>query len=190
DSIKGVECLYIDSQGMRRAGKDINDPQGVLANTLKDLFSPKQNIGFISYSDQPPNVPSVSQNFGHSKGVLLVDKSGTGIWLLHSTPKFPKARDANSFWPESGQRNAQTFICVTFPYDQFKHIAFPFDHDITADFHRELQDVVNEVLVDPDDHFQELTSSNGFKFYSIAKKENDIYIRFWFFLSNFICNRM
>uniref|UniRef100_A0AAX7V697 deoxyribonuclease II n=1 Tax=Astatotilapia calliptera TaxID=8154 RepID=A0AAX7V697_ASTCA len=111
-------------------------------------------------------------------GVLLVDKSGTGIWLLHSTPKFPCAKDENSFWPSTGVKNAQTFICVTFRYEQFdkigKHLqyirAFPFDHRIPGDFHTELLDVVNKVHVPPDDHFQELNSNKRVNFYSIAKK--------------------
>ncbi|XP_003440196.1 deoxyribonuclease-2-beta [Oreochromis niloticus] len=180
NTLQGVEYLYIDSQGMRRGTKAINDPQGVLANTLKTLFQPDGSMppsfGFISYGDQLPR-DVASQNFGHSKGVLLVNESGTGIWLLHSTPKFPYARDENSFWPSTGVKNAQTFICVTFPYDEFRKIgkhlqyirAFPFDHRIPGDFHTELQDVVNKVDVPPDDNFQQLTSSNRSNFYSIAK---------------------
>uniref|UniRef100_A0A669D925 Deoxyribonuclease-2-alpha n=1 Tax=Oreochromis niloticus TaxID=8128 RepID=A0A669D925_ORENI len=118
-------------------------------------------------------------------GVLLVNESGTGIWLLHSTPKFPYARDENSFWPSTGVKNAQTFICVTFPYDEFRKIgkhlqyirAFPFDHRIPGDFHTELQDVVNKVDVPPDDNFQQLTSSNRSNFYSIAKNySEDLYV--------------
>lgn len=45
----------------------------------------------------------------------------TGVWLSHSTPKFPTYHNKD-FWPSNGNENAQTFICVTYAYDQFKEI--------------------------------------------------------------------
>ncbi|XP_067340906.1 plancitoxin-1-like [Channa argus] len=90
--------------------------------------------------------------FACSSGVVMVDKTGTGVWLLHSTPQFPYDRDQNNFWPPTGAANAQIFICVTFYYNQFtfkgthlKYIGvFPFEHDPLY-FHQELRDVVNWV---------------------------------------------
>ncbi|XP_049909868.1 plancitoxin-1-like [Epinephelus moara] len=130
-SLTGLEYLYIDSTGMTKMVpstpnyKSIKDPNGVLANTLRPLFTPirsmPQDFGFISYSDQPPG-GHAAQMFGHSKGVLMVNKTGTGVWLLHSTPRFPFRRDPTHFWPGTGARNAQTFICVTFSYDMFRNI--------------------------------------------------------------------
>lgn len=54
------------------------------------------------------------------KGVVMLDRQ-TGVWLSHSTPRFPVYRNRN-FWPNNGNTNAQTFMCVTFSYDQFKEI--------------------------------------------------------------------
>lgn len=97
------------------------------------------------YNDQPPtgNAPS---SFGHSKGdcssvppycitniscnktlnvfflpkgVVMLDRQ-TGVWLSHSTPKFPK--DHRTLWPDSANNNAQTFMCVTYSYDTFNEI--------------------------------------------------------------------
>ena len=45
----------------------------------------------------------------------------TGVWLSHSTPRFPTYR-RKDFWPPSGNANAQTFICVTYSYASFKQI--------------------------------------------------------------------
>ena len=97
------------------------------------------------YNDQPPtgNAPS---SFGHSKGecssvppycitnmplqqnpllfflpkgVVMLDRQ-TGVWLSHSAPKFPA--DGRTFWPDSANNNAQTFMCVTYSYDTFSEI--------------------------------------------------------------------
>uniref|UniRef100_A0A3Q3XR18 Deoxyribonuclease-2-alpha n=1 Tax=Mola mola TaxID=94237 RepID=A0A3Q3XR18_MOLML len=174
--LTGLEYLYIDENGVTamKAGdsnyKSIRDPTGVLANTLRPIFTERApNFGFISYSDQPPG-GSASNTFGHSKGVLMVDSSNTGVWLLHSTPQFPFRRDQNNFWPESGKTNAQTFICITFPYSRFtkigKHLqyisAFPFDHDIPDTFHKELRNAVIRHKLDPPNNYQTLTSITRF----------------------------
>ncbi|XP_064180427.1 plancitoxin-1-like [Anguilla rostrata] len=109
----------------------------------------------------------------------MMDKT-TGVWLLHSTPKFPYDRKQGIFWPESGTRNAQIFICVTFAYSQFDKIgehllnirAFPFDHYIPNNFHRELRRVVNKEDINPNQRpflAQVLTSSAGQTFRSFAK---------------------
>ncbi|XP_035847768.1 deoxyribonuclease-2-beta-like [Sander lucioperca] len=189
----GLEYIYIDSKEKKKQtsedhDKRINDPKGVLANTLKPIFKlikdmPK-DFGFISYSDQPPAVngvkPSVASTFGHSKGVVMMDKT-TGVWLSHSVPQFPFERD-NNFWPSTGAVNAQTFICVTFKYNQFNKIgqhlldikAFPFDHhipkDTNANFHKELIQVTEKKST-PGKKIQELTSDAGTPFRSIAKEQ-------------------
>ncbi|XP_053195592.1 deoxyribonuclease-2-beta-like [Scomber japonicus] len=205
--LTGLEYVYIypdnnQKAKSQRSTKFINAADGLLANTLQPLNLPPPNFGFISYNDGVPEGCSakvsdptdtsggaVSSSFGHSKGVVMVEKDKKGVWLLHSTPQFPYSRDPDHFYPESGTRNAQIFICVTFNYDQFKAIgehlqkirAFPFDHHIPSDFHRELQDVTT---MNTQNHntpannrfpptFQQLTSSGGKTFHSIAKQVSD-----------------
>ncbi|XP_039635439.1 deoxyribonuclease-2-beta-like [Perca fluviatilis] len=185
----GLEYLYTDSTGKTETSKShnklIDDPNGVLANTLRPIFKPTtsmpKDFGFITYSDQPPG-KTVPQKFGHSKGLVMMEKVKTGVWLLHSTPQFPFTRD-NNFWPSSGAAKAQTFICVTFKYNEFKKIgehlldiaAFPFDHQIPADFHKELIDVT-EKKNPPGEGMQDLRSAAGGVFRSFAKHniENSI----------------
>ncbi|XP_028457180.1 deoxyribonuclease-2-beta-like [Perca flavescens] len=138
------------------------------------------NFGFISYSDQPPpDGKPAGPTFGHSKGVVMMDKT-TGVWLLHSVPKFPK-RDQNKFYPDTGAAKAQTFICVTFNYNQFKQIgehlldinAFTFDDRIPDDFHEELKKLRrtgnnNRTPRNNEVRIQELRSAGGTLFCSIA----------------------
>lgn len=186
---KEMKYLYIDSShnapmvpGTTNY-KNLIDPSGALANTLRPILKSvrdmPRNFGFISYSDQPPGC-SANKKFGHSKGVLMLERNSFGVWLLHSTPQFPFRRDQNNFWPESGFQNAQIFICVTFHYNQFHYIgthlqhigAFPFDHDIPEDFHRELKDATKWVQTAPSTTFQTLTSRGHQNFHSISKQQD------------------
>ncbi|XP_035995792.1 deoxyribonuclease-2-beta isoform X1 [Fundulus heteroclitus] len=197
DSLSGSEYIYIDSNGKKQFN-NINSPLGVLGQTLRPLFRPIRNMeesfGFISYSDQPPGSNADNKRFGHSKGVLMADRTGTGLWLSHSTPQFPFRRDQNHFWPHSGNKNAQTFICVTFNYDQFREIgrhlqnirAFPFEHYVPENFHQELQQVVKWTEEAPPAssvvNVASLTSRGNKAFKSFAKKtseeedEGDLYV--------------
>ncbi|KAF1378011.1 hypothetical protein PFLUV_G00206790 [Perca fluviatilis] len=187
---EGLDYLYIDSAGKKETSKDhnklINATDGVLANTLEPLFttSMPDNFGFITYNDQPPPGYQANHTFGHSKGLVMMDKDQTGVWLLHSTPKFPFERDNSNFYPASGAKNAQTFICVTFNYDQFQHIgqhlldinAYTFDDHIPDDFHEELKKLRGTENNNRDErdnkvNIQNLTSAAGTPFRSIAKRQ-------------------
>ncbi|XP_035257622.1 deoxyribonuclease-2-beta-like [Anguilla anguilla] len=185
--LNGLKYVYINSTTSKWLDL-INDREGVLANTLRPLLTHQNHtsdFGFISYNDQPPN-KTASQDFGHSKGVVMMNKA-TGVWLLHSTPQFPNNTKQGIFWPTSGTRNAQIFICVTFNYSQFNKIgehllnikAFPFDAYIPNNFHKVLQDVANknktkQRVIKP---FlaQVLTSLDGQEFISFAKYSSKSY---------------
>ncbi|XP_028258106.1 plancitoxin-1-like [Parambassis ranga] len=192
----GVEYFYIGPGDTEfKFFNSINEDNGVLANTLQPYFKPPDRSGYIAYSDQPPDADAKYKHYGHSKGVVILDKE-TGIWLLHSTPKFPEKQDKDAFYPGSGKRNAQIFICVTFKYGDFKHIgehlknihAFPFAYKIpNGGFHKALQDVTNKQYSDPNElkePHHDFKSEAGQTFKSFVKKtsedeepeEGDLYV--------------
>nr|XP_046247947.1 deoxyribonuclease-2-alpha-like isoform X2 [Scatophagus argus] len=182
-SDNGLAYLYMDSStnGWKRSKNDINSKSGALANTLKPLLDfykrQTEGFGYLLYNDQPPG-KAAPASFGHSKGVLMLDRQ-TGVWLSHSTPKFPTYRSKN-FWPDSGTLNAQTFMCVTYPYEQFKEVGlqlkyihgYSYDSDIPKTFHKELRDAAQRRSYPkkaPWSRVTMLTSVQGQHFASFAK---------------------
>uniref|UniRef100_A0A8D2ZJ03 Deoxyribonuclease-2-alpha n=1 Tax=Scophthalmus maximus TaxID=52904 RepID=A0A8D2ZJ03_SCOMX len=180
----GLAYLYMDksTNGWNRSRKNIDSTSGTLANTLKpllDFYKRKmEGFGYMLYNDQPPDSNPAPASFGHSKGVVLLDKQ-TGVWLSHSTPKFPSYR-TKDFWPTSGNANGQTFMCVTYSYNEFREIglqlkyihAYPYDSDIPKTFHEELRCVAQRSCYPKRaPWFREkiLTSVEGHKFHSFAK---------------------
>ncbi|XP_039591315.1 deoxyribonuclease-2-alpha-like [Polypterus senegalus] len=149
----GLNYLYMDAStnGWLNGKFNINDTQSAVGQTLEPYFTyierKTEGFGFLLYNDQPPtkskSLPSSS--FGHSKGMILLDKT-TGIWLTHSTPQFPGGSRA-AFWPKNGVDFGQTFLCVTYPYNLFKDIAiqlqyihpFTFNYDLPKTFPLELR---------------------------------------------------
>ncbi|XP_054903979.1 deoxyribonuclease-2-alpha-like [Poeciliopsis prolifica] len=180
----GLSYLYMDEStgGWKLSKEKINSKTGFLAQTLKpllDFYTKKtEGFGYMLYNDQPPNPYSAPSSFGHSKGIVMLDRN-FGLWLSHSTPKFPTYRSAE-FWPGSGKANAQTFLCVTFPYRQFKEIglqlmyihAYPFDSEMPTTFHEELRCVAQRSCYPkrkPWFSVERLTSAAGRTFTSFAK---------------------
>ena len=55
------------------------------------------------------------------KGVLAFD-TNKGFWMIHSVPKFLNLKSEKYTYPETGTRNGQSFLCVTFPIASLKTI--------------------------------------------------------------------
>lgn len=180
----GLSYMYMDesTNGWQLSKKKINDTSGTVGNTLRPLLDyyvrKTEDFGYMLYNDQPPPPYVSPASFGHSKGVVMLDKK-TGVWLSHSTPKFPTYRRGD-FWPSSGNENAQTFICVTYAYDQFKEIglqleyihAYSYDSHIPTTFHNKLRCVAQRSCYpkrEPWFRIKELTSVSGSRFTSFAK---------------------
>lgn len=179
----GLKYFYMDdsTNGWIPSSKKISE-SGALANTLKPLLDfyvlRTEHFGYLLYNDEPPDQGAASSSYGHSKGVVMLDKQ-TGVWLSHSTPKFPTYRNRN-FWPNNGNTNAQTFLCVTYPYNSFTDIGvqlkyihiYSFDSDLPNTFPEELRCVAQRrcfPTTQPWFRRVALTSNAGREFYSFAK---------------------
>lgn len=127
---EGGEFVYVDSDSPSTArmwtlsSQDLYTSSNPVAYTLAPLYQTTvpDDILYVVYNDQSPDIYNGSRN-GHSKGVVMFDKT-EGIWLLHSVPKFVEnLRGGNYTFPENARENAQIFICVTFPATQLDLIA-------------------------------------------------------------------
>ncbi|KAM9384478.1 deoxyribonuclease-2-beta isoform 3-T3 [Pholidichthys leucotaenia] len=122
----GVEYMYLDSsvKTWQMSKFFINSSQGALGNTVNQLYKGKayesNSSVYAFYNDGPPDLDYI-HGYGHTKGVLLFDRS-QGFWLLHSVPHFPSFPERGYLYPSSGKVNGQTALCVTYQYDQFLHI--------------------------------------------------------------------
>ncbi|KRY07660.1 Plancitoxin-1 [Trichinella patagoniensis] len=112
------------------AGNWADNPAEVTANNghsfakaLEHVIGADVNNKFISYNNEPPDVPKVKTK-SSSKGVLMMDITGTdaAAWIVHTVPGFPKARTGYLFPPAEVQKG-HLLICLTIKEDQIDTIA-------------------------------------------------------------------
>ncbi|KAM5171131.1 deoxyribonuclease-2-alpha isoform 1-T4 [Mantella aurantiaca] len=180
----GMKYMYQDgkSDGWVPGASLMNSTDSAVGRTVNQLykFSQNQNVAYILYNDQPPSSPA-NEIRGHTKGVILLDKK-SGIWLVHSTPHFPPPASLRYDWPSNAYHNGQSFICVTYPYLQFKEIGkqllfntiTPYDYSVPDPFGGDLPDLQSaakkeEVSSPPWNRQVTLTSVGGKTFVSFAK---------------------
>lgn len=112
---QGTAFLYADSSssGWKLSSEGIDSPRSAVGLTIKQLFKISKGEFYALYNDEHPNNKTDSSR-GHMKGVLLFNDFN-GIWMIHSVPKFPSRASGTYTYPESGKRNGQSFLCITFP---------------------------------------------------------------------------
>ncbi|UYV64169.1 crn-7 [Cordylochernes scorpioides] len=64
----------------------INDEESCLQASLNQMGS---SSAYLFYNDEIPSGYRTSQKSGHAKGILGFNKDGSGMWIMHSIPKFP-----------------------------------------------------------------------------------------------------
>ncbi|XP_075758511.1 deoxyribonuclease-2-alpha [Pelodiscus sinensis] len=211
----GLRYMYQDARsgGWVPGRALMNSTQSAVGRTLLQLYQGvsrrTEDTAYILYNDQPPkNIPpspSSSSSRGHTKGVVLLDRH-QGFWLRHSTPHFPPL--AAYAWPHSALHNGQSFLCVTFPYAQFKQIGMQlrladplvYESRVQGAFAQDLPDLclaskMQHVREPPWNRSVALTSLGGRPFLSLAKfrlfqddlysgwlaqvLSSDLYVQFW-----------
>lgn len=194
---KGGEFVYVDSNTPKTAqtwmlsNQDVYDEDNPVAYTLNPLLRPPQDVLYVVYNDQTPPGYNGTRN-GHCKGVVLFD-SGTGVWLLHSVPRFMENIGNGRYsFPESGRENAQLLMCITFPYSEMdaigKHLRMEYANVYASaspqnllERHLQMGLLFKESFIrgrGQDLLVQNMTSSGGRRFLSVAKRsilEQDIY---------------
>ena len=117
--LDGYNYLYVDSG---KVGKMALSPHrlgqgaGALHSTLDHIFSaaekPGNGSGWLLYNDEIPDSKDNDESKGHCKGILAFNKeSDSGIWILHSTPRFPLVGNAD--FPDDERIYAQTYLAIT-----------------------------------------------------------------------------
>uniref|UniRef100_A0A8C5Q767 Deoxyribonuclease-2-alpha n=1 Tax=Leptobrachium leishanense TaxID=445787 RepID=A0A8C5Q767_9ANUR len=211
ESSAGMKYMYQDgASGGWVPGKSIiNDTESAVGKTVNQLYGREntEDVAYVLYNDQPP--PPETSNFirGHTKGFVLLDKT-QGFWLVHSTPHFPPPADQKYGWPTSGLHNGQSFLCVTYPYNQFKDVGTQLMYNTITPYSTNIPDVFSSDLPNLKAAAEEkpvdtppwnsqvaLTSVGGKTFTSFSKNANfgddlysgwiaptlksDLYVQFW-----------
>ncbi|MBT8188899.1 MAG: deoxyribonuclease II family protein [Bacteroidia bacterium] len=127
----GFEFLYYDSESKEKlhmSDVQLDHDQSALGLTLRQVFDKNAGSGYVLWNDEIPPTkripdPKNHGSKGHSKGILGFDKkSGTGFYLLHSTPRFPN--NGMLDLPDNEKIYGQTYLCIGLnSYDTVNQIA-------------------------------------------------------------------
>ncbi|XP_053573822.1 deoxyribonuclease-2-alpha [Bombina bombina] len=189
----GIYYMYQDgdTRGWVPGKSVMNRTDSAVGRTLSQLYdvSNTKDVAYVLYNDQPPRY-TASAIRGHTKGVVLLD-SKQGFWLVHSTPHFPPPVNMKYDWPTNAFHNGQSFLCVTYSYNQFKDIGTQllyntissYDSSIPETFSCDFPDLKaaaedKQVTSRPWNRSVTLMSAGGKEFTSFSKTgkfRNDLY---------------
>ncbi|CAJ0584402.1 unnamed protein product, partial [Mesorhabditis spiculigera] len=141
DIQQGLAFYYMDvndQTALKPSPEALNSTSQAIAYTLNQFYAVKddKSIFHVMFNDEPYGTVSMSSQqanrissridpmklavqFGHTKGTLFFNGQ-TGVWLVHSVPKFPPPDQYQ--YPDSGRDYGQTMLCMSFKYAQLKDI--------------------------------------------------------------------
>lgn len=103
------------------------DTEGeALPNTIAAINAISQeDLNLYVFNDSPPNVP-FNPDGAHAKGFIAFDnKTQTGVYVLHSFPKFPNVSDSGYVdpnFPKNTYMYGQNAYCITLDKEIFGHL--------------------------------------------------------------------
>jgi len=128
----GFSYAYItpNADSFKLSQKLVTDESSIFGQTLAPLHAQPSRYSHVMYNDAPPEgAGKDSSTWAHAKGVFALDKE-SGFWLIHSIPKFARPPQDKYEYPDSGQNNGQTALCISIKTDaegadmvkQLKHL--------------------------------------------------------------------
>ncbi|XP_034485108.1 plancitoxin-1-like [Drosophila innubila] len=109
--VTGLRYFFVTStayDSWKLSGRRIGDSNSMPAQTLNPLYADPKVL-LAAYNDEFPN-GTVANTGGHTKGVIATDGT-TGMFLVHSVPKFPTVPQYS--YPTAGEHYGQSLLCVT-----------------------------------------------------------------------------
>ncbi|KAK0407439.1 hypothetical protein QR680_019197 [Steinernema hermaphroditum] len=124
----GGEFYFVDSKSdpdsacWTRSPFNISSQDGPIGATLKQIYANKgdPDVFYLVFNDQHPSGKTDSYR-GHTKGVMLFN-GRQGFFLSHSVPKFVDLTKSAYEYPETGVRNGQSFVCISFDSSALKDL--------------------------------------------------------------------
>lgn len=123
-SENGLKYLYMDDQQTHwKISKwQIDDPNSAVARSLESIYLKEKpdSLFYASYNDEWPEGHK-SCTRGHTKGVF-VGNLNSGLWLVHSVPRYPSRSNTSYAYPHSGREYGQSLLCMSLLPSQFDSV--------------------------------------------------------------------
>ncbi|KAG9397515.1 Deoxyribonuclease II [Carpediemonas membranifera] len=129
----GERYMYIDGDTFdwELSAYLLTDTSGGAIQKTLDAIVYHHETGYVMYNDQPPETSSAYSNYAHAKGVVAWDEaSQTGVWLVHSVPRFPHKRENESYsFPDPQLTYGQSFLCMNLNWDALSTVGSALRHN-------------------------------------------------------------
>lgn len=123
-SNSGMNYLFITPSSTSQwtlSKRLLNDLQSMPGLTLAPAYNKsRDDVLVMMYNDEPPEGKTDGAR-GHTKGVVIANDI-SGLWLVHSVPKYPPQINEAYNYPKTGTLYGQSFLCISFTGDEMSKV--------------------------------------------------------------------